>query len=184
LTTPLTETIRTSIYELTLEDAGFIYHLLNSPGWIKYIGDRDVGSIVEAQIFIENSFLKAYQLGGYGYYIAKLKTEIGAGKTNDAVGIAGFLKKDYLENPDFGFAMSPKFYQQGLGSEIGAAVLEFGQQQFDFKVLDAVTLQTNVGSQKLLERLGFVHQNEDITGPNNERLMLYRQHFLSDVFLS
>jgi RimJ/RimL family protein N-acetyltransferase len=34
------ETERLILRELDIQDAQFMFQLLNSPGWIKYIGDR------------------------------------------------------------------------------------------------------------------------------------------------
>ena len=43
------ETERLRLREFTLNDAAFIIELLNSPGWLQFIGDRNVKTEEQAR---------------------------------------------------------------------------------------------------------------------------------------
>jgi len=53
--------------EFNLSDASFIVELLNSPGWIEFIGDRNVHSVDDAILYLQNGPLKSYSSTGYGF---------------------------------------------------------------------------------------------------------------------
>ncbi|MFC2166892.1 GNAT family N-acetyltransferase [Acidobacteriota bacterium] len=142
------QTKRTSIRRLSLDDAPFILELVNTPEWLRYIGDRNIHNIKAAEQYLVNSFLKTYEQYGFSYYLVQIVKDI-------PIGICGFLKKPYLEHEDFGFAYLPKYYSQGYGYEVSRAVLKFGITNFHFKILDAVTNINNVPSIGLLLKLGF-----------------------------
>ena len=54
------ETDRLFIRELKLTDFQFILELLNSPGWLQYIGDRGVNNEEQAKLYLQNGPLKSY----------------------------------------------------------------------------------------------------------------------------
>lgn len=49
----------------TVEDAAFILELLNSPKWLKFIGDRNVKSIAEAEAYIKERMLPQFERLGF-----------------------------------------------------------------------------------------------------------------------
>lgn len=141
-------TARTSVSEISLADAPFMFELLRSPGWIKYIGDRKLSDVEQVAAYIEQHYIKVRQQYGLGYYL--VRDLAGAG-----MGVAGFLKRDYLDNLDFGFAFMPAFSGQGFATEAARALVTYGASQLGFTVLDAVTMQENLPAKRLLEKLGF-----------------------------
>ncbi len=164
------ETARTLVDDITLDDAAFFVALLNSPDWLRYIGDRHVSNIHDACRYLEDGFLKSYRDHGFGYYVVRTRPD------GVPMGICGFLRKPSLEHPDFGFAFLPDYYGQGFAIESCRAVLDFGMKTFGFQVLDAVTTQHNPRSMRLLEKLGFRrHGTVDGVAPENQ-LALYRWH--------
>ena len=46
------ETQRLVLCKLTLDDAPFIYKLVNDPDWLRYIGDRNVHNINDAKNYL------------------------------------------------------------------------------------------------------------------------------------
>ena len=68
----IAETERLVISKFAMEDAGFYLKLLNTPHWIKYIGDRNVRSIKEAEDYLANGILKSYYELGFGFYKLQL----------------------------------------------------------------------------------------------------------------
>ena len=92
-------------------DAEFILELLNTPSFLKYIGDRGVRNAEDAREFIESRYRKSYRDHGYGLYAVVLKAE------DAAIGMCGFVRRDTLPGPDIGFAFLPEYERKGYGFE-------------------------------------------------------------------
>ena len=82
---PLIETERLTIDYFHTDDAAFIVKLVNTPGWLQYIGDRNVKSLDDAHRYLENGPLKSYQQWGFGLYRVALK------QSGTAIGMCGLL---------------------------------------------------------------------------------------------
>ena len=162
---PIISTKRLKIYEMTLADSPFVLNLVNTPGWIKYIGKRELKDVSAAEEYLTNGFLKVQADYGFGYYVVK-------DESGNSIGIAGFLKKEELEFEDFGFAFMPEWHGRGYALEASQAILKYGCWKFRFSVLDAVTLTTNIPSQNLLLKLGFKKIAVTLKDGNEE--MLFR----------
>lgn len=145
------ETERLVLREMTINDAPFLLELLNTPKFHKYIGDRGVRTVEEAEKYLDERYLASYRQHGYGLYAVFLKD-------GTVIGNCGFVKRDVFEFPDIGFAFLPGYESRGYGFESAAAVLEFGRDTLGFSRVLAITSQDNDVSVKLLEKLGFVYQ--------------------------
>ncbi len=161
----IAQTDRTEIFTLCLEDAAFFLQLLNTPEWLRFIGDRKVHDRSQAKAYLENGFLRVQEELGFSYYLVR-------NKSGEPLGTCGFLKKPNLKNVDFGFAFLPEFHGRGYGFESGRAVLDYGIRQYGFEELDAVTVPENAASIGLLEKLGF--EREGLVEDSEEELLLYR----------
>jgi ribosomal-protein-alanine N-acetyltransferase len=155
-------------------DAEFIFRLLNSPKFLKYIGDRGVRSVAEATAFIENRYRQSYRDHGYGLYTVCLKTD------RTQIGICGFVKRDTLPDPDIGFAFLPEYERSGFGFESAAATLELGREKLGIGRVLAITSTDNDASGNLLIKLGFAFDRLLETG--DEILKVYRLDFLTREF--
>jgi len=149
-------------------DAEFIFELLNTPKFIKYIGDRGVRNVEQAREFIENRYRKSYVDNGYGLYLVQITP------TSMPIGMCGFVKRDYLEFPDLGFAFLPEYEGKGFGFESATAVLEYGRSELCFSKVQAITTQDNSVSVRLLKKLGFTFDRV-ITNPEGEELNLFEK---------
>jgi RimJ/RimL family protein N-acetyltransferase len=163
------ETNRLILREVTVDDSQFIFDLLNTPKFKKYIGDRGVNSLEESREFIDTKYRQSYIDHGYGLYAVETKDD---GKP---VGLCGFVRRDTLPGPDIGFAFLPEFEGKGYGFESAKAVMDFGRETLGFTDLFAITSQDNDVSGKLLEKLGF-RFDELISMPNGETLKLFETH--------
>ena len=143
------ETDRLNVRELnSASDAEFICALLNTPKFIKYIGDRGVRTAEEAAAFIDDRYRQSYRDHGYGLYAVELKD-------GTQIGMCGFVRRDTLPGPDIGFAYLPEFERQGFGRESAAAMMKYGHDTFGFTTVYAITSPDNDASASLLEKLGF-----------------------------
>lgn len=164
----LATTERTFITRLLASDAPFILQLVNSPGWLQYIGDKEVKDEFNARRFIKQRFLSSYDSFGYGYYLVK------SIELNTPMGIVGFTNREEYDNPDFGFAFLPEFEGQGFAREASVAIMDYGQREFGFPVLDAGTLPENHSAARLLARLGFKAQGKIDNKWGHGQLILHR----------
>jgi Acetyltransferases, including N-acetylases of ribosomal proteins len=164
--TQIAETERLVIREIDESDAAFMNALLNSPGFLNYIGDRGVRSDDDARRFISERYRKSYAENGYGLYAVLLKDDL------VPVGMCGFVRRDTLPGPDLGFAFLPEFEGKGFGTESSIAVLNYGREKLGFDRVLAITTLDNRPSIRLLEKLGFTF-NEVMADGNGERLNLF-----------
>jgi RimJ/RimL family protein N-acetyltransferase len=142
------ETERLVLRRLTLDDAEFIFRLVNEPSWLRFIGDKGVKTLDDARDYIRTGPIASYERLGFGLYLAELK---GSGRP---IGMCGLLKRDALEHPDIGFALLPEFWGQGYAYESAAAVMAFGKDVLGLDRILAVTNPDNYSSMRLLEKLG------------------------------
>ena len=109
----LIHTDRLSIGPLLSTDTMFISELVNSKGWLQFIGDRKVHSPEDAAAYIE----KINDNPHVTYWVARLKD------TGTAAGVVTLIKREYLEHHDIGFAFLPVFAGKGYAYEAAKAVL-------------------------------------------------------------
>lgn len=160
------KTERLNIRELNSAlDAEFIRALLNSPKFIRYIGDRGVRSAEDAAAFIDDRYRQSYRDHGYGLYAVELKD-------GTQIGMCGFVRRDTLPGPDIGFAFLPEFERQGFGYESATAMMKYGHDAFGFTTVYAITSPDNDASGSLLEKLGFAYTGL-IDAPDNEKLKVF-----------
>ena len=153
------ETTRLQLRELNQNDAAFILELLNTPKFIRFIGDRGVLNLKRAAEVIENRYRASYRENGYGLYAVELRPDGGKDEAKP-VGICGFVRRPSLPAPDLGFAFLPEYEGRGLGYESASAILKYGADTFNFDRVLAITSLDNDASARLLAKLGFVLEGE------------------------
>jgi len=135
------------IRQVNMSDAAFLKDLVNTDGWLKYIGDRNVKTDEQATKYTE-SYVTSYEKDGFGFYLMEEK------ETKKRLGITGFIKREELPHIDIGFAIMPQFAKQGYTYEASVAVLKYGFEELKLKIVLAITTEDNVASQNLLKKLG------------------------------
>ena len=153
---------------MTLDDAVFIYRLVNEPSWLENIGDRNVHSLADAERFIQEKVLAFYDSHGFGMYAVESRA------TGDPVGVCGIVLRDSLPGADLGFALLPECWGQGFALEAASAVVSYAYDVLKLPPLLAITAQGNARSYRLLEKLGFEYQALVRLTPGGEELRLYR----------
>jgi RimJ/RimL family protein N-acetyltransferase len=142
-------TARLSLREFTLEDAGFILHLLNEPGFLRYIGDKGVRTLMDARSYLQVGPLDSYRRHGFGLYACCLS----AG-TDALLGMCGLVKRDGLPDPDLGFAFLQRYWGFGYAVEAAAAVLDYGRRTLNLPRILAIVSPQNRASMRVLEKVG------------------------------
>ncbi|MFN0189458.1 MAG: GNAT family N-acetyltransferase [Bacteroidia bacterium] len=167
----ITSTDRLHIRELSVHDAPFIFRLVNSPSWLKYIGDRNVKTEEDAKKYLKNGPLKSYDDNGFGLYWVGLRD------SNIPIGMCGVIKRADFESPDIGFAFLPEYEGKGYGYESASAVLDYCKTEFHLKRILGITLEANSASVRLLEKLGLSFEKKFIYETTKEELMLYALNY-------
>lgn len=150
------------IGQLTIADDSFILELLNTEGWLKFIGDRNITSKDAAIAYIQ----KIIDSPHIAYFVVRLK------ESGDAIGIISFIQRDYLEHPDIGFAFLPSVSGNGYAYEATHAVLHKLIAERSLSSILATTLPGNISSIKLLKKMRFSFEKE--MEIENEKLHVYR----------
>jgi len=149
----LLETERLLLRQLTTEDATFMFELLNDPSFIRNIGDRNIRTIDDACAYIVNGPVKSYEKNGFGLYLVILK------ETNESIGICGLIRRESLEDVDIGYALLPKFWSKGYAVEAAQATKAYAKDVVGLKRLVAIVDPVNVGSIRVLEKIGLRYEN-------------------------
>jgi RimJ/RimL family protein N-acetyltransferase len=133
---------------MDVADAPFILKLLNEPSFLRFIGDKKVRTVQDAEQYILNGPVASYNRNGFGLCLVELK------ETHTPIGMCGLLKRDELPHADIGFAFIPDFWNQGFAYEAAAAVMNDARERLKLERILAITNQDNESSIKLLQKLG------------------------------
>jgi RimJ/RimL family protein N-acetyltransferase len=153
------ETSRLLLSGLSAADAAFMFELLNTPLWIKFIGDRHIKTIQDAEAYIQ----KIIDNPTADYWVVTLKEQ------QTKVGVVTFMKRDYLDHYDIGFAFLPAYAKKGYAYEASKKLLD--EVSSHHPIILATVLKENSNSVQLLEKLGLQFDKEIMV--NNEALFLY-----------
>lgn len=154
-------TERLLLSPLAMGDGKFILELVNTDGWLRFIGNRNINSEADAiayiQTLIENPDIN--------YWVVRLK---GA---DTAIGIITFIKREVLAYHDIGFALLPAYEHKGYAYEAAGAVLLDIVHSAKHTHVSGITNVNNGAAIKLLKKLGFEFQN--LINVENENVAVY-----------
>ena len=155
-------TLRLILNIITENDDDFMRTLVNTEGWLKFIGDRDVHSKQDAIAYIQ----RIKNTPNLIYWVVRLKDN------HVPIGIISFMKRSYLEHFDIGFAFLPEFQGCGYAYEAAEKVLSIASQKAEYSPILATTIPDNTASIKLLNKLGLYFEKE--IEVENMKLYVYR----------
>lgn len=158
----LITTDRLLVDPLMERDGKFILELVNTDGWLTFIGNRNVTSEADATAYIQ----KIINNSDINYWIIRLKGN------NRPIGIITFIKREYLTHPDIGFALLPAYENRGYAYEAAEAVLyNLIHSARHHTHISAITNPDNSRAIKLLKILGF--EFEKVIKVEKENLQVY-----------
>lgn len=161
------ETERLILQPVKMEDAEFILELYNSPNFIKFIGDRNLRTVEDAENYIKEKFLPHVEKHGFGSYVIVTKSD------TKKIGNVGIYVRDGLDAPDIGFSFLPEFERKGYGFEASKKLMEIAISEFALKKISAITTKENIASQKLIEKLGLKYRSIVQLPDDPEDLLYY-----------
>lgn len=161
------DTPRLLIRPVEIKDGAFIVKLLNSPKWLKYIGDRNVHTLLDGENYIREKMLPQLERLGFGNYVVIRKED------QVKMGTCGLYDREGLAGVDIGFAYLPEFEGNGYATEAGKKVLNYCRENFGLVKVSGITTVNNFSSQRLLKKLGLTYSRNVQLPGDKEELMLY-----------
>ncbi len=149
-----------------LEDAAFFVELVNSPKWLKFIGDRKIHTEEAAIKSLTERTLKMYEEHGHGGYVIIEKS------SGTRVGNAGLYKRPIFEHADVGYALLPQFEGKGYAFEASQGAIQHARD-LKMKYVYGITVAYHQRSIHLLEKLGLKFEKFFRMENDPEELSLY-----------
>jgi RimJ/RimL family protein N-acetyltransferase len=147
--------------------------LVNTKGWLKYIGDRKVHTVTDAEAYIQRILDNPL----YFYHVIEMND------TTDPVGVISFLKRDDQKYFDLGFALLPAYEGQGIASEAANKYLTTIQSQQEFENIIAICVPENLKSISVLKKLGFSYQYDYKQGEEVFSIYMTNFHLQNKIVL-
>ena len=154
-------TDRLILKPLELSDSPFIQELVNTKGWLTFIGDRNIKSNADAISYIQ----KIIDNNKLTYWVVQ-------NSDNTKIGVITLIKREHLPFYDIGFAFLPSFQGKGYAYEASKTVLEYIIDTTDYQAILATTIPGNKSSIKLIEKLGLSYYKTALQ--NDKEQSLYR----------
>jgi RimJ/RimL family protein N-acetyltransferase len=141
------DTDRLQLRTMALADAKLYLAILNTPLFIRWIGDRQIRTEAAAREALAVGALSMQSVRGFSLYLVERKSD------GVAVGICGLIKRDTLDDVDIGYAFLPEHAGQGYATEAAAGVLRHAHS-LGIKRVVAITTPGNTASDAVLRRIG------------------------------
>lgn len=161
------QTDRLRLRKLSVDDAGFIFRLLNEPSFIQNIGDKGVRTLEDARGYILDGPMASYERFGFGLFLVEEKA------SGAPIGMCGLLKRDALNDVDLGYALLPEFCRKGYAAESAYGVLRFAAEKLGLNRVAAIVTPGNQSSIRVLEKLGFAFVGMIQLSPDAAELKLF-----------
>ena len=149
------------------EDGEFIFKIMNTPKYYKYIGDRNIRTLEDAENYITQKMMPQYEKMGFGNFTVTLKSD------GSKICFCGIYVRPSLETPDIGFAFFEEYEGKGYAYEASSLLKQLAKDEFGLKKLSGITVEYNHSSRKLLEKLGLKFQKKFFMEGDPEELMYY-----------
>lgn len=146
-------TERLHLTELENSDVQFVFDLFTDADCIRFIGDRGINNLTDANTYLQDRLMASYSKHGFGLYKVTLKND------SQAMGICGLVKRDENKPPDIGFAFLPGFRGGGFCTEAAQAILNWSQAKKISQKILAYTNPDNAASIRVLEKIGLQKQS-------------------------
>ncbi|MBZ2209231.1 GNAT family N-acetyltransferase [Massilia soli] len=161
------ETERLRLRTLDRNDAVFYLALVNTPGFIEFIGDRGIRTLDAAAQAIADGPMAMQARLGHSIYLVEDR------HSGEPLGMSGLIKRDTLDHVDIGYAFLPEHCGKGYACEAGKAVVEHARRDIGLERLLAITSPGNAASISLLEKLGLRMEKTIFLTPEDRGTKLF-----------
>ncbi len=146
---PRLETERLLLRPLAPDDADFVFRHFSDPAVTRYLADMDPLTQCAQAEEIVRSYLHPAD-DSYGCWVITWKAD-GA-----PIGLCNYDRYDARSRRfEVGYSLSPACWGQGIMTEALRAVLRYGFTQMNLNRVEALVALENIGSIRVLEKLGF-----------------------------
>ncbi|MBX0290623.1 GNAT family N-acetyltransferase [Hymenobacter sp. HSC-4F20] len=158
------QTPRLLLREITLADASGILALDSNPDVLRYVPNRPISTLPEAEAIIRY-IRQQYERNGLGRWAVERQD------TREFIGWCGLkLVNDSEVNSrtnyyDIGYRLLPRHWGQGFASEAASATLRYGLDVLQLPEINATVRQENTASRRILEKLD-MQLREEFTEPD------------------
>jgi RimJ/RimL family protein N-acetyltransferase len=144
------ETERLLLREFDEGDVAPFFLMGSDPAVIRYTGDPAGGlkSIEHALEVLRSRPIADYRTYGYGRWACVLKA------SGEVIGFAGLKYLADVQEVDIGYRLLPAYWGQGLATEAGRAVLDYGRTRLGLERIIGLVDPENVASVRVLKKLG------------------------------
>jgi [ribosomal protein S5]-alanine N-acetyltransferase len=161
------ETDRLRLRRLDLDDAEFVFRLVNEPSWLRFIGDRNVHDLDGARRYITDGPQRLYARYGFGLFLVERRSDL------LPLGMCGLIKRDTLPDVDIGFAFLPEHWKHGYAREAAEATLRYARERHRLPRVIGITSLDNVASGQVLERIGLQPEGTVCLAGSAEEVRLF-----------
>ena len=145
---PILETKRLIIRPLAVTDAEDMFEYAQTDlvgpmaGWQPHRSIKETYQILRQMVL----FKPVHELGNWAIVLKE---------TGKMIGTIELYNLCPLFKAELGYAMNPKYWNQGYTTEAGEMVLKFGFEVLQLKRIEVGTFVDNYQSQRVCEKLGF-----------------------------
>jgi ribosomal-protein-alanine N-acetyltransferase len=165
-TFPVLETERLTLRALTPEDADTVFRIMGDPQVMRYFGSPPMKTRDDAVRRIAGIAADFAERAGIRWGIEERASGL-------LVGSGGFWRIDTThQRAEIGYELAPEHWGKGVMTEAIGVMLDFGFTVLRLHSVEAQIHPANTGSQRVLEKLGFVREGyfrESYYDPNEQR---------------
>lgn len=99
--------------------------------------------------------LRHWERYGFGLWVLRDQAARPAGRA-----AIRHLDVEGTDEVELGYGFFPGYWRRGLATEIAAELLRLGQRVLGLPTMVAITRHTNIGSQRVLTKIGLVYERD------------------------
>lgn len=151
---PVLETARVILRPLKISDAAAAYNnWASDPDVARYMRWSTHRSMGETVVWLASEEAAMERGDQYGWgFVLKENMEL--------FGCGGLVYSKELGMYEMGYNIMKKYWNMGLTSEAARAIVTFAAKDMRVPALFAIHAKENVASGKVLQKLGFIYQND------------------------
>src|SRR5438105_9858766 len=148
------ETDRLFLREYVEEDAEAFFKLNSDPEVMRFVPDKPLLNVEQARQTLIDHPIADYRRHGFGRGACILKS------TGEQIGLAGLKYVDELGEVDVAYRLMPRYWGQGLATELALASVRYGFAALGLKRIIGLVMPENLASMRVLEKTGLRYADE------------------------
>lgn len=159
----------------TLEDAAAMMDLNSDPEVTRFTGDVAIHTLEDARKIITERLIPQRDLYKMGRFAVTLKD-------GTFIGWCGLRYFAHTKEVDLGYRFKKKYWGKGFATETSIACLKYGFEELKLKMIYATAMPDNVGSIKVMQKLGMTFKG--VVKDDDDPQPLIRYEITAEEFRS